>query len=67
MMEKPCKVFPVSMFTDQHHSALVTMDVDQGQQSSMPEDEDDRSTLFPKFREDVLPRSVDLQGPKKSP
>jgi len=67
MMQKPCNVVTVSMFTDQHHGALVTMDVDQGQQSSMPEDEDDRTTLFPKPREGVLPRPLDVQGSKKSP
>jgi len=46
-MEKPCDEVAISMFTDQHHYALLTMDVDQGQQSSMPEDVDDGSTFFP--------------------
>ena len=65
VMEKPCKVFPVSMFADQHHGALVTMDVDQGQQSSMPEDEDDRSTLFPKLREECVAPSSGFAGSEK--
>jgi hypothetical protein len=66
MMDEPCNVISVSMFTDEHHGALVAMNVDQGQQSSMPEDEDDRSTFFPNPREDVVPGPLDVQGPKQS-
>jgi hypothetical protein len=67
MMEKPRNVVSVSMFTDQHHDAVVTMHVDKGQESSMPENEDDRRTLLPEPHHVVVARPLDVQGPKKSP
>jgi hypothetical protein len=59
-MEKACEVFPIAMFTDQHHDAVVTMDVDQGQEPSVPEDEDDRRTPLPEPHHVVVPRPLDV-------
>jgi hypothetical protein len=67
MMEKAREVIPVAMFTDEHYDAGVTMDVDQRQKSSMPEDEDDRRTLLPEPHQVVVPRPLDVQSPKEGP
>ena len=55
------------MFADEHYGALGTMDMDQGQQASMPEDEDDRRTPLPEARHVVLARALDTERAKKSP
>jgi hypothetical protein len=55
------------MVTDQHHDVVVPMDVDQGQKSSMPEDEDDWRTLLPEPPHVMVPRPLDVQSPKERP
>ena len=54
VLNDPGEVFPVTMFTHQNHGAIVAMDVDERQQSSMPEDENDGPTGFLEFSETVL-------------
>jgi hypothetical protein len=66
-MKKPRKVFPVAVLTDKNNYVLMTMDVNQRQQSSMPEDEDDRRTLFPGPQDGLMPRPLNAQGSKEGP
>jgi hypothetical protein len=65
-MESPGEVSAVPVFADQHDDAFVTMDMNQGQEPSMPEYEEDRLALFPELQHVAVPGSFDAQGAEES-
>jgi hypothetical protein len=54
------------VFTDQHDDAFVTMDMNQGQEPSVPEYEENGLTLFPEIQYVAVPGSLDAQGAEES-